>query len=51
MKPEELNKQILDATHRLQRIDSLIQKESTRPGRPIQNNDTLLAESRPNTDI
>jgi hypothetical protein len=50
MKPEELNKQISDATNRLKRMDSLIQKESTRPMRPIQNNDTWT-ESRPNTSI
>jgi hypothetical protein len=50
MKPEELNQQLSDATNRLQRIDSLIQKESARPERPVQKNETAT-ESRPNNNI
>ena len=50
MKPEELNQQLSDATNRLQRIDSLIQKESARPDRPSSEKTTPITEP-PLTDL
>lgn len=50
MKPEELNQQLSDVNNRLQRMDSLIQRESARPVRPVQNNESQNP-SHPNNTL